>query len=94
MTDETKLPVIIESPIPAEFTVIATTPAAMIEAQKSLIGWADRKIAEIKLESGEATEQLEIALQRKWRADAWRKQVSKYQKRVEFYEKIKAARLK
>lgn len=91
MNDETNLPALVEVHASADFTVVATNPAAMIEAQKSLIGWADRKIAEIKLESVEATEQLKIAVQRKWRGDAWRRQVSKYQKRIEFYEKIKAA---
>lgn len=77
--------------LPTDFTVIATTPAAMIEAQKSLISWADRKIEAIKLESKEAVEQLAIAVERKWKTDAWRRQVAKYERRVEFYEKIKAA---
>lgn len=77
--------------MPADFTVIATTPAAMIEAQKSLIVWAERKIAAVYLESQEAIEQLAIAIQRKWKTDAWRRQVAKYQARIEFYEKIKAA---
>jgi hypothetical protein len=75
----------------ADFTVIATTPAAMIEAQKSLISWADRKIAAVKLESQEAVEQLAIAVQRKWKTDSWRRQVAKYTSRIDFYEKIKAA---
>lgn len=77
--------------LPTDFTVIATTPAGMIEAQKSLIVWADRKIEAIRLESLDATEQLEIAVQRKWKTDAWRRQVAKHQARIEFYEKIKAA---
>lgn len=77
--------------MPADFTVIATTPAAMIEAQKSLIVWAERKIEAVRLESREAVEQLAIAVQRKWKTDAWRRQVAKYQSRIEFYEKIKAA---
>lgn len=77
--------------MPADFTVIATTPAGMIEAQKSLIEWSDRKIATIRAESAEAIEQLAIAVQRKWKTDAWRRQVAKYERRIEFYEKIKAA---
>lgn len=76
---------------PADFTVIATTPAGMIEAQKSLIDWADRKIGTIRAESAEAIEQLAIAVERKWKTDAWRRQVAKYERRIEFYEKIKAA---
>jgi hypothetical protein len=79
------------SDLPADFTVIATTPAGMIEAQQSLIVWADRKIETIRAESREAIEQLEIAVQRKWKTDAWRRQVAKYERRIEFYEKIKAA---
>jgi hypothetical protein len=85
------IPATIDDDMPADFTVIATTPAAMIEAQKSLIAWADRKIEAVKAESKEAIEQLAIAVQRKWKTDAWRRQVAKFQKRVEFYEKIKAA---
>ncbi len=86
------LPATLEmSDLPADFTVIATTPAGMIEAQKSLIDWADRKIATIRTESAEAVEQLAIAVQRKWKTDAWRRQVAKYERRIEFYEKIKAA---
>jgi hypothetical protein len=86
------LPATLEmSDLPADFTVIATTPAAMIEAQQSLIAWADRKIGTIRTESAEAIEQLAIAVQRKWKTDAWRRQVAKYERRIEFYEKIKAA---
>lgn len=86
------LPATLEmSDLPADFTVIATTPAAMIEAQQSLIAWADRKIEAIRVESREAMEQLEIAVARKWKTDAWRRQVAKYERRIEFYEKIKAA---
>ncbi len=94
MTDETNtLPAVADltADMPADFTVIATTPAAMIEAQKSLIVWADRKIEAVRLESAEAIEQLQIAIDRKWKTDAWRRQVAKYQARIEFYEKIKAA---
>jgi len=89
----TNLPATVEltADIPADFTVIATTPAAMVEAQKSLIVWADRKIEAVKLESKEAIEQLAIAVERKWKTDAWRRQVAKYEHRVEFYQKIKAA---
>ncbi len=92
MADENALAVI--DPIleqQADFTVIATTPAAMIEAQKSLIDWATRKIEAVGIEMREATEQLAIAVQRKWKTDAWRRQVAKHTKRIEFYEKIKAA---
>jgi hypothetical protein len=77
--------------MPTDFTVIATTPAAMIEAQKSLIAWADRKIEAVRSESQEAREQLEISVQRKWKTDAWRRQVAKYDRKIEFYQKIKAA---
>lgn len=88
----TNLPAMIENEeLPADFTVIATTPAAMIEAQKSLVGWAERKIDALRLESKEAIEQLAIAVERKWKTDAWRRQVAKYERRIEFYQKIKAA---
>lgn len=93
MTTKSNLPVTIDpvGDMPTDFTVIATTPAGMIEAQQSLIGWADKKIASVQLELNEASEQLAIAVQRKWKQDAWKRQVKKHQSRIEFYEKIKAA---
>lgn len=89
MTEIKNLPAIADDS--ADFTVIATTPAAMIDAQKSLIVWADRKIAAVQTEALEAKEQLEIAIVRKWKNDAWKRQVAKHERRIEFYQKIKAA---
>lgn len=95
MSEDQNLPVTIDhtDDMPADFTVIATTPAGMIEAQKSLVGWADKKIAAVGLELQEATEQYDIAVLRKWKNDAWKRQIGKHRARIEYYEKIKAALL-
>lgn len=75
----------------ADFTVIATSPEQMQAAQKSLILWAARKIQEIKVEFAEAREQYDLCVKNKWRPSAWRAQMTKHEKRSEFYRKIKAA---
>jgi hypothetical protein len=76
---------------PSDFTVVATDPAGMMGAQKSLILWCARKIAAIKGEIITAQEQLDIHKKNKWNATAWAREVSKHKKRTEFYRKIKMA---
>lgn len=75
----------------SDFTVIATSPAAMETAQKSLILWAARKIQAVKTEIAEAVEQHGIAKAHKWSTTAWAGQIRKHEKRAEFYRKIKMA---
>lgn len=77
--------------MPMDFTVVAQSPSQMEAAQRSLILWAARKIQAIKVDVTEATEQLNIAKEKKWNTDAWRREVGKHEKRAEFYRKIKAA---
>lgn len=74
-----------------DFTVIATNPAAMQEAQRSLILWAARKIQGVKEEIASAREQLELARKNKWSPAAWSREVAKHEKRAEYYRKIKMA---
>lgn len=76
---------------PSDFTVIATNPAAMQGAQRSLILWAARKIQAIKGELMAAQEQLDLAKKNKWNAAAWTREVLKHEKRSEYYRKIKTA---
>lgn len=76
---------------PMDFTVIATSPKDMEAGQRSLILWCARKIQSIKTEVAEAQEQLNISIEKKWKTDAWRRQVAKAERRAEFYRKIKMA---
>lgn len=91
MSDDTPVtvPTIVEQP--ADFTVVANNPSDMVSAQRSLILWCARKIQFMKSEIAEAAEQLSISKEKKWNTDAWRREVSKREKRAEFYRKIKAA---
>jgi hypothetical protein len=79
--------------IPAgdDFTVIATNPAAMQDAQTSLLVWADHKISEVVKELVDARNQRDIAKERKWNPAGWAREVVKHEKRIDFYKKIKAA---
>ena len=83
------MPTVVDEPM--DFTVIATNPAAMQEAQRSLILWAARKIQSVKEEIASATEQLELARKNKWSPAAWSREVLKHQKRADYYRKIKMA---
>lgn len=75
----------------SDFTVIATSPAAMETAQRSLILWAARKLQTVKTEIAEALEQYNLAKTHKWSTTAWNTQIRKHEKRAEFYRKIKMA---
>lgn len=77
--------------MPADFTVIATNPAAMQDAQQSLIVWADRKISDVVKELVDARNQRDVAKTRKWNPAGWAREVVKHEKRIEFYKKIKSA---
>lgn len=77
--------------LPADFTVIATSPKDMEAGQRSLILWAARKIQMVKNELGELREQFKLAQENKWATAGWRSQILKQERRADFYRKIKAA---
>ena len=76
---------------PMDFTLIATNPEQMQTAQRQLILWAARKMQAIKQEIVETEGELRQAVERKWNASGWRRELSKQKNRVEFYRKIKMA---
>lgn len=84
-----------EALIPAigmpEFTVIATSPKDMEAGQQSLIGWAAEKIKAVKQELEGIKADRDLAVKNKWRVSGWNREIGKCQKRLEFFEKIKAA---
>jgi len=92
MNEESK-PVVVPTVVdePMDFTVIATSPKDMEAGQRSLILWAARKIQSIKAEIAEATEQLVLHQQKKWNTAGWRNQITKHERRAEFYRKVKMA---
>jgi hypothetical protein len=76
---------------PSDFTVVATDPAAMMTAQKSLILWCSRKIMAIKGEIITAKEQFDLAKKNKWNPAGWARELGKHEKREQYYRKIKIA---
>ena len=76
---------------PMDFTVVASNPFDMAAGQKSLILWAARKVQSLKGQAEYAGHQLKLSEENGWNPEAWRSQVRKYERRAEFYRKIKAA---
>lgn len=83
------VPTVVDEPI--DFTVIATSPKDMEQAQRSLILWCARKIQAIKHELTEAASQLELHRTNKWNTTGWRSEILRKERRAEFYRKIKMA---
>jgi hypothetical protein len=71
--------------------LIARSPAEMATAQKSLAVWCDAKIAILQKDADELGQGAEIARKHKWRAGVLEKHHVVAVKRIEFYEKVKAA---
>lgn len=93
MTDEA-LPVpvtTIDEPEPFDFTIVARNPAEMVEAQKTMIAWAESKIRSEVALADEAAAQFDLAKKHKWKISGWRKRLNLSQQRIVFYDKIKKA---
>jgi hypothetical protein len=71
--------------------VVARNPTEMVTAQSRMIEWATAKIAEKQEEATELQENYEIAVKNKWRSGTLKKHAQKAVKKVEYYEKVKAA---
>jgi len=71
--------------------VSATTPLEMANAQTQLVAWCIGKIESMKREAAELAENLAIAVRNKWSTATLRRHSQLAIKRVDFYEKIKAA---
>ena len=58
-----------------------------MEAQASLVAWAEKKIAQCRSELAEAEENLAESVQLKIRTSGWKTQVTRAKERVVYYEK-------
>lgn len=85
-SDEPPLP-----PVADDMVVVAKSAQEMEVAQKSLVGWAERKIAGLEQELHEAQSNLDTAVKRKWATATFRRAVTIVQGRVAYYKRIKAA---
>jgi hypothetical protein len=71
----------------------AMVPAEMVESQKALIAWSDKKIESLKNEEEELWMALEHAASQEWKTATLKNQHRLAKKRKEYFEKIKAALL-
>jgi hypothetical protein len=74
-----------------DIVVIAKTPAEMEVAQRSLVAWAEARIARLTIELQEAESNLAHAKTCKWKLGPWKRVVEQAGARVTYYSKIKAA---
>lgn len=76
---------------PDDLELVALSPGDLLAAQVSLVTWCDGKVTSIHAELTDLRENLRIAKESKWRWQGYATSISRAEKRVLFYEKIKAA---
>lgn len=76
-----------------DIELTATIPIEMINAQQQLIVWCDGKLKALRFESAELNGATEHAKKMKWKFSTLQSQYNKSVKRIQYYEKIKAALL-
>jgi len=86
MTDE---PTIETSP--DDLTLVALTPADMVPAQRELVAWCERKVAAVKAELADLETNLELATEHGWKHASVAAAVTRTQRRIYYYEKMKTA---
>jgi len=74
-----------------DLTLVALTPADMVPAQTALVAWCTEKVAAVKAELSDLETNLELATERGWKHASVEASLRRAQKRVLYYEKIKAA---
>ena len=81
-----------DTPAPAEdLTLVALTPADMVPAQTELRAWCDRKVAAVQTELADLEANLEMAVTAGFKLRGVQDAISRTNKRVLYYEKLKAA---
>lgn len=78
-------------PTAPSLELTATTPLEMQQAQSELIEWCEKKIAAMRHDTAELSENVAIAIKNKWKVSTLKRHAELSSKRVTFYEKIKAA---
>jgi hypothetical protein len=72
-------------------TIVALSPTDMATAQADLVAWCVRKVADVRAELSDLETNLEIATERGWKYQTVAASITRTQRRVIYYEKIKAA---
>ncbi len=78
-------------PVNDNIEVTASNPDEMVQSQHSLIAWCAQKIETVKTEASELEESYHSAVEKKWASNTLKKHWHLAVKRVQFFEKIKAA---
>jgi hypothetical protein len=74
-----------------DLTLVALTPADMVPAQTALVTWCTQKVEAVKAELADLETNLELATERGWKHASVAASLRRCEKRVLYYEKIKAA---
>jgi len=80
-----------EVPVRNDIVVVAETREEMADAQRSLVGWIQPKIAQMAQDVAEAQANVDLATTRKWSTVAFKKALVRAQGRLTYYQKIGAA---
>lgn len=80
-----------EAHVENNIELVALAPSDLLAAQTNLVNWCDHKTQALHLEAAEARENLRIAKDNKWRTTGLQNAATRAEKRIVFYEKIKAA---
>lgn len=90
-SEKATLPVAATPVAAMDFTVIATKPQEMADAQRSMIAWAAEKVEAVAAELKDAERSLDVAIASGWRLGPFERVVNNGARHLTFYEKIKAA---
>jgi len=91
MQVETALAVAAEADGHGNMELVALSPSDLLAAQTNLVNWCDGKVKSIRAELADLRANLRIAKENKWRTATLQSAVNRTEKRIPFYEKIKAA---
>lgn len=91
MSEEQTSAVVLAQPVAQDIQLTATEPDEIKQAQVSLIDWCKQKIISLNGDYAEMKGAYENAVAHKWAASPIKRQVTKLEKRIEFYQKMRSA---
>lgn len=91
MEVDTALALASEADSEGNIELVALAPSDLLAAQTNLVMWCDQKVKDIRHEADDLRENLKIAKENKWRTNGLASALNRAEKRIPFYEKIKAA---
>jgi hypothetical protein len=80
-----------QTPVAVDVQLTATEPDEIASAQQALIAWCNQKILDLRREQKDLQDAYEHAVSQKWASGTLKRHAALAVKRIEFYEKMKAA---